>query len=148
MDISLRRVLGLYFLVTSLQFLPTAVFMLAVINSTGPNWILPAISFTQGVITAVAGLVLFRSSARTSDIPGSLVTPGIPVLLQLVGVYFVVGGLVSGVRPLFRLMFLNEVWASGVGSELAAAGIGILAGGLLIAQARPIANVLARYSAV
>jgi len=144
MEISFRRVLGLYFLVTSLQFLPAAVFMLGVINGTGPNWILPATSFTQGVITALAGLVLFRSRARINDVPGTLVTPSLPVLLELIGVYFIVSGLVHGVGPLFRLMFLNEVLARSVGSELAAAGVGILTGGLLIARARPIANALDR----
>ena len=148
MDIPLRRFLGLYFLVTSLQFLPATVFMLGVVNSAGPNWVLPAISFTQAVITALAGLVLFRPARRTSDAPASIVAPGIPTLLQIVGVYFAVSGLVSGTRPLFRLLFSNEVWARGVGTELAAAAVGIILGGLLITRARSIASVLARYSAV
>src|SRR5262249_30270046 len=99
MEMSLRRFLGLYFVVTSLQYLPAAVFMLGAINSTGPNWILPAISLTQGAITAVAGFVLYRSAASADESSGTLATPGVPVLVQLVGVYFVVAGLVGGIRP-------------------------------------------------
>jgi hypothetical protein len=148
MDISLRRFLGLYFLVTSLQYIPPALFMLGVINSLGPNWILPAISFTQGVITACAGFILFRSRPEALNVPGTISAPGIPVLLQLVGVYFLVDGVVGAVPPLFRLLFYSEVWAMSVGTELAAAAVEAVAGAVLITRTRPITKFLDSYSAV
>ena len=54
----------------------------------------------------------------------------------------------GGVRPAFRLVFLNEVTAPGVDSELAAAGVGVLAGRLLIARVRPIGSPAAQESAL
>jgi hypothetical protein len=147
MEISLRRILGLYFLVTSLQYIPLAVFMLGVQNTMGPNWIMPAIYVAQGVVIGVAGLVLFRSRWQVLDVPGTITAPGIASILQLAGVYFVVNGLAGAVGPLSRLFFFDEVWAIAVSSELAAGVVEALAGGVLITRSRGMAKYLESYLA-
>ena len=142
MELSLRRILGLYFLVISLQYIPAAVFMLAVENPMGPDWILPAVPFAQGVVTACAGLVLLRARSTAADVPGTIVVPSVDLLLQVVGVNFAVGGLVGTVRPLSGVLFLNEVWSVSVAGELAAAAAAVLAGGFLITRSSIVMKML------
>ena len=123
MEVPLRRALGLYFVVTALQYGPAALFMLGVRNTMGPNWILPAIPFTQGVVTAAAGLFLLRSPARPGEPTASIVVPPVQSVLQLFGIFFMVRGLVSAVRVLSPLVFSNYVLGVSAGSDLASSSL-------------------------
>jgi hypothetical protein len=147
METSFRRVLGLYFLVASLQYLPVALFMFGVQNPAGPKWILPAIPFAQGVVTALAGLFLFRSRSKSTEVAGTVTIPSIESILQLLGVFFAVSGLVASVRPLVDHLFFNEVWSISLGGSFAAAGASVLAGGFLLARPHTLAKLIEPYSA-
>ena len=53
MEILLRRLLGVYFVVSAVAFLPAAFFYFGVESTPGvPWWILPAIPLAQGIVFA------------------------------------------------------------------------------------------------
>jgi hypothetical protein len=142
----LKRALGLYFLVSSLAYIPAGIFMFGVQNPYGPAWVIPAIPLVQGLITAVAGLWLYRSGA-SNDVEVDLAWPPLESFLQLFGVYFAVGGLVSLARPLSSVLFFNESIGLSAGSNLASAATSIAIGGFLAARPQALASYLTRRTA-
>ena len=146
MQKSLRWALGLYFVVISLEYVPAALLMFGVQNTAGPNWILPAVPFFQGLVIAAAGVFLLRSASRSADVTGTIVVPPVESILQLFGVYFIVEGLVAFARTLSGLLFFNEVWSISLGSSLAAAGAYALLGGIPLSRPGTIARLIGPYS--
>jgi hypothetical protein len=51
METLLRRLLGLYFVITPLEYVPAALAYLAVENTFGPWWILPFVPLAQAAIS-------------------------------------------------------------------------------------------------
>lgn len=131
MEIILRRLLGLYFVVSAVAFVPAAFFYFGVENSPGPWWILPAIPLAQGVVFAVAGFLLIRQASRVVPAEQDLVFPPVQSLLQLMGVYFIVEGLSAVVRPAVDFWFFTETWFARFG-DFAAAGVWLVCGWILL----------------
>ena len=71
MEALLRRLLGVYFLVTSVAYVPAALAYLGVENSFGPWWILPIVPISQAVIFAGAGLLLLRRRSPEAVVAGT-----------------------------------------------------------------------------
>jgi hypothetical protein len=141
MDVLLKRALGVYFIVNSLTSIPAGIAMIGVENPFGPSWILPAVPLAQGLITAVAGVWLYRSGvpAETGVVPA---WPPIEGFLQLFGIYFVVGGLVSLARPVAGVLWFHETVGLSAGSTMVSAAASIAIGGCLVAQPGPLASLL------
>jgi hypothetical protein len=137
-----RYALGLFFVVSALEYIPASVFMLGVQNPYGPSWVIPAIPLVQGLINALAGVWLMRSG-RSDDVAASEAQwPTVKTILQLFGVYFAVGGVVSLARPASEVLFFNESMALGAGSSIASAVIAIVIGAYLIARPHPLSAYL------
>ena len=117
----IRCAAGLYFLVSAVQYIPAGLLMLGVESPYGPRWIVPAIPLAQGLVTAVAGFWLIRSSRGEIDATVERTWPSIESFLQLFGVYLVVGGLVASARPLSGGLFFHESFGLPAGGELASA---------------------------
>jgi hypothetical protein len=146
MEKLLRRLLGLYFIVTSVAYVPAGLFYLGIENTAGPWWILPIIPLTQGFIFAAAGLMLLHGqSAEGIPVGGGVVFPPVESLLQLSGVYFIVEGLSSGVRPGVDMWFVGETWWSRLGN-VAGAAVWVLAGWVLVKRPRAIVGLLSRHA--
>src|SRR6476659_8234113 len=94
MESVLRRLLGLYFVVWSFGYIPSALTFLAVDGSVGVRrWAVLVVPLMQGAVFCIAGLTLLRRHAEQPVPLGSgIVFPAVDVLLQLVGVYFIVEG--------------------------------------------------------
>ena len=133
MEILLRRLLGLYFVVSALAFVPAALFYVGVENTAGPWWILPAIPLAQGVVFAVAGLLLTRRPAPAVPLESGVVFPPVESLLQWLGVYFIVEGLSSAVRPGLDMLLFTESWWARVGN-FAAAAVWLVGGWILVSR--------------
>jgi uncharacterized membrane protein HdeD (DUF308 family) len=116
--------------------------MFGVQNLGGPDWILPATPFAQGLIAAGAGLLLLRSSDNPKYPTGSVVVPGIAALIQLFGVYFIVSGLVGLAGSLSRVVLLNEVSSRSVNGSFASAIASVIAGVILVARPVWIAGLM------
>jgi hypothetical protein len=144
METPLRRALGLYFVVVSLQYIPASLFMLGVENPVGPRWVLIAIPFAQGAIFAAAGMILFRSHDAQKQPTTSVVLPSSESIVQLFGVFFVARGLIALARPLAGFLFFNEIWSIGLGSELASAVASVLIGFVLLTWPRAITSLMKR----
>ena len=130
METLLRRILGLYFVITSLEYIPAALSYLAVENSVGPWWMLPVVPLSQAVIGIVAGLILLRGGSGAGDavpIGAGVVFPPLDALLKLLGVYFVVMGVGYLIEPAVNMWFLTEAWVARAGHF--AAAVAWLAGG-------------------
>lgn len=135
MPFTLRRAVGVYFLVTSLQSIPTAVFMLGVQNTFGPQWALWATPLAQGVVMALAGLWLVRSRPSADDRDETVSgAPSLETLVQLFGVYFTIEGLVSAANPLSSVLLFNEVWSASAGSRVASPVVSMALGLYLVAR--------------
>jgi len=141
MDVLLKRALGLYFLVSSLTYLPAGILMLGVQNPYGPAWIIPAVPLAQGVVTAAAGVWLYRSGP-SADADGVPDWPPVETFLQLFGVYFVAGGLVSLARPVAGVLWFHESIGVSAGSNMVSAMTSIAIGAVLLACPRPLASYL------
>ena len=59
--------------------------MFGVQNPAGPNWVLPAIPFFQGLVIAAAGVFLLRSPSGSADVT-TIAVPPVESILQLFGV--------------------------------------------------------------
>ncbi len=146
MEKLLRRLLGLYFIVSSVAYVPAGLFYLGVESTAGPWWILPTVPLMQGAIFAGAGLVLLRGEpAENVPLGSGVVFPAVEPLLQLFGLYFIVEGLSSGVRPAVDMWFFAESWWARLG-EAAAAAVWLLAGWLLVRRPRAVLGLLSRYA--
>lgn len=141
MEILLRRLLGLYFVVSAVAFVPSALFYLGVENTAGPSWILVAIPLAQAIVFAVAGVLLTRERAPLVPIESGLVFPPVPSLLQLLGVYFIVEGLSSAARPGIDMLFFSESWWARVGN-FAGAAVWLAAGWMLVSRPSVVADTL------
>ena len=87
MEILLRRLVGLYVLVSAVAFLPAAFFYFGVESAPRTRWwMLPAVSLAQGTVFAVGGLLLTRQPAPTVSLESGIVFPPVESLLQLLGV--------------------------------------------------------------
>jgi hypothetical protein len=141
MDVLLKRALGLYFMVNALTSIPAGIAMFGVQNPYGPSWILPAVPLTQGLITAVAGVWLYRSrpSAEAVILP---TWPSIESLLQLFGIYFVVEGLVFMARPVAGVLWFHETVGLTAGSTIVSAAASIALGVCLVAWPAALASLL------
>lgn len=130
MENLLRRLLGLYFVVAALAFVPAALFYIGVENASGPWWLLPAVPLAQGVVFGTAGFLLSRLPRPAVPVETRVVFPPMESLLQLLGVYFIVEGLSSAVRPGVDMWFFSETWFSRLGN-LAGAAVWLVAGWIL-----------------
>ena len=144
MEILLRRLLGLYFLIMSFGYIPAALSYLGVGNAYGPWWVLPVVPLSQAVIFSVAGLILLRRSADAVSLGAGMVFPPVDSLLQLVGVYFIVIGLGSAVAPAVNMLFVGETWVARVGN-FAAAVVWVAGGLFLVTRPQAVLNFLTRY---
>jgi hypothetical protein len=145
METLLRRLLGLYFIVTSVAYVPAALFYFGVENSAGPWWILPVLPLAQGAIFAAAGLMLLRGQSEEAvPVGAGLVFPPVESLLQLLGVYFIVQGLSSGVQPGVEMWFFGETWFTRFGN-FAGAAVWLSAGWILVKRPRAVLGVLSRH---
>jgi NADH:ubiquinone oxidoreductase subunit 4 (subunit M) len=141
MEILLRRLLGLYFVVSAVAFVPAALFYLGVQNAAGPWWVMPAVPLAQAVVFAVAGLVLVRQRARHLAADGGVVFPPVPSLLQLLGVYFIVEGASAAVGPAVDMLFLSEgAWARF--GNVTAAAVWLVAGWTLVRRPQMVADAV------
>ena len=148
MESLLRRLLGLYLIITAVAYVPAALFYLGIDNAAGPWWILPTVPLMQGVILAVAGLMLLHShSAEGIQAGAGVVFPPVESLLQLFGVYFIVQGLSSGVQSGVDMWFFGESWWSRVGN-VAAAAVWLLAGWIVVKCPRAVLGLLSRGATV
>jgi hypothetical protein len=146
MEIVLRRLLGLYFVVSAVAYVPTALFYLGVENTAGPSWILVAIPLAQAIVFAVAGILLSRERAPLLPIEsGGLVFPPIPSLLQLLGLYFIVEGLSAAARPGIDMMFFSENWWARVGN-FAGAAVWLAAGWVLVSRPSVVTDTLSDWA--
>jgi hypothetical protein len=144
METLLRRLLGMYFVVTSIAYVPTALAFLGVESSFSPWWLVPAVPASQAVILFAAGLVLLRR--RPSDgipVTDGVVFPPIESLLQLAGLFFIVTGLASLVQPTVDMLLVTESWSARLGS-FAAAAVWCLAGSVFVTRPRQLVQVLRR----
>jgi hypothetical protein len=147
MESLLRRLLGLYFVILSFGYVPGALAYLGVENAFGPNWVLLFVPFSQAVIFSVAGLVLLRThSADAVPLGPGLVLPALDSLLQLAGIYFIVTGLGSAVRPVVDMLFVTETWVARVGN-LSAAAVWLAGGYVLVSRPQAVLQTLTRQRA-
>jgi len=142
MEILLRRLLGVYFVVSAVAFLPAAFFYFGVESTPGvPWWILPAIPLAQGIVFAVAGFLLSRQPAPAVNLQSGIVFPPVESLLQLLGVNFIVEGLSAAVRPALNMLFFTESWWAVVGN-FAAAVVWLAAGWMIYRRPENVLNGL------
>lgn len=142
MQTHIRYALGLYFIVSALEYIPASIFTVGVQNPYGPWWAIPAIPLAQGVVNAVAGVWLFRSGRSEDGAPIDLQWPTAEAVLQLFGVYSVVGGLVSLARPLFGVLLFSETIGFSAGASIASSATAIAIGAYLLARPHPLASYL------
>jgi hypothetical protein len=142
-----RRLLGVYFVVTSVASVPAALASLGIQNPFGPWWILPLVPMAQGVIFAGAGLLLLRQRSPEAVPAGAgVVFPPMESLLQLWGVYFIVAGLTSLVQPMAGMILVAQSWPARIGGFVEAA-VWCLAGLGLVTRPRRVSERLRRYTA-
>jgi hypothetical protein len=142
-----RYALGLYFIVSALAYIPAGIFTIGVQNPYGPSWVIPAIPLVQGLINAVAGIWLIRSGRSGVVAAVESGWPTVETVLQLFGVYSVVGGLVALARPAVGVLFFNESVGLSAGSSIASAVVAIVIGAYLVARPQPLASYLRERAA-
>jgi len=142
METLLRRLLGLYFVITSLGYVPMTLAYLGVENSFGPWWMLPLVPLSQAVIFSAAGVILLRTRSQ-EDVPlgPGVIFPPVESLLQLTGVYFIVTGLGSIARPAVDMLLMTESWVARLGN-FAAAAVWLLGGWVLVKRPRAVLEAL------
>jgi uncharacterized membrane protein HdeD (DUF308 family) len=132
------RLLGVYFIVEGALYLPNAVVMSAMGlpegTSRSPLVVAPLV---QGAISIVAGALLLTLTGRTpSPAPPTIdVQDGLAVALQLLGVFFVVGGISTAARPAVDMVYSGTEWQFRFG-EFGPAAVGVAAGILLAMRPR------------
>ena len=129
MELVLRRLLGLYFVVWSFGYIPSALTFLAVDSSVGVRrWPVLVVPLLQGTVFCMAGLTLLRRhSEQPVPLGSSIVFPAVDALLQLVGVYFIVEGGASLMRPAVDMMLFTQSWWARFGTFMQ--GAVLIAGG-------------------
>ena len=132
------RLLAVYFIIEGALYLPNAVVMSAMGLPDGTNRTpLIVVPIVQGAISIVAGALLLMVAGRTSN-PASAtidVHDGPIVALQLLGVFFLVGGLSAAARPALDMVYTGTEWQFRFG-EFGAAAVGAAAGLLLTTRPR------------
>ena len=146
MESTLRRILGMYFVVSSLQYVPAAAMVYGIQNTIGPQWLLSLIPLTQGALTAAAGVWLLRAGPHVEDAT-SVIAPPVETFVQLFGVYFIVNGLVALANPLSGVLFFHEVWSLSAGSRVASAIASVSIGLYLVARPTAIGSFLRKQIA-
>jgi hypothetical protein len=136
------RVLAVYFVVTGCLALPNALYALGLEAPDLRLWVLVMVPILHGTISMVAGLLLLKRTRIGADAPGSTSPQLLPLLLQLIGVYFVVGGVITATGPLIEVLLLSETWLLR-GGELGRGIVELVAGVILILQPHRIARSLA-----
>ncbi len=147
MTSSLHRALGAYFVVSALQFVPAAVFMMGVENTYGPQWLLWAMPLTQGLVTAMAGLWLLRRPAPGGDSAATVVSPPVDTLVQLFGLTVLVGGVVDLANPVSSVLLFDEVWSASAVTRIASPVASVAIGLYLVARAGAVARFLTHQAA-
>jgi hypothetical protein len=147
METLFRRLLGLYFVILSFAYVPTTLAFLGVENAFGPRWVLLFVPLSQAVIFLVAGLILLRKyPAEAVSLGSGVVFPALDSLLQLVGVYFIVTGLGSAVRPAVDMLFFTEAWVARLGSFMEAAVL-LVGGYALVKHPQAVLKTLTKQTA-
>ena len=134
MESILKRILGTYFVVSALEYVPAALYLLGVRNAAGPQWVLAAVPILQGLVTAVAGFWLLRTPGSYDAATIAPLIGDVETLVQLFGMYFLVIGLVGIASPLSGLLFFNEVWSISAGGSVASALTSIVIGVYLMVR--------------
>jgi hypothetical protein len=141
------RILGVYLIVEGALSATGAVSAAGMGLPDGSNRVMFVLApIFQAVVSIVAGALLVnvgRHTSRSSTVSVVHVhTLSAP--LQLLGIYFLVGALVAAARPAVEIMFVSQPWQFRVGA-FGAAGVGAVAGVLLIARAKQIAQKLNNF---
>jgi hypothetical protein len=136
----------MYFVVSSLQYVPAAAMVYGIQNTVGPQWLLSLIPLTQGALTAAAGVWLLRTGAPVKD-STSVIAPPVETFVQLFGVYFVVDGLVALADPLSGVLLFNEVWSLSAGSRVASSVASVSIGLYLVTRPTAIGSFLRKQIA-
>jgi hypothetical protein len=145
MEALFRRMLGLYFVITSLGYVPAALAYLGVENAYGPWWILPIVPIADALVFSVAGLLLLRTRPDEAVPQGpGIVFPPLDSLLPLMGLFFIVEGLESAIRPAVDMLFVTEAWVVRVGS-FAAAIVWLVGGWILVTRPQAVLGALTRH---
>ena len=143
--ITVRRALGVYFLVSALVALPGMLASLgAEPTESSSRWLLPVVFFGQSAVMGVAGWWLVRGAVSRPDTADPIWPhSGLRIVLQVVGIYFVVSGLVSVVEWSAALMLVERSWFSV--QHFAGAAAMLAAGILLVARPTAIAQRIAAF---
>jgi len=128
-----KRLLGIYLLVQACLHIASILQIWGIVMPEGSrNSGIIAGAVVQGLILGVVGAVLVRSRSSTA---GTAVS--VPVArfhqeaVQLLGLFFLVGGLTSLASPLVGAFLVEAEWGFRAG-QIAAAAIELAAGALLV----------------
>jgi hypothetical protein len=127
------RLLAVYFIIEGTLYFPNAVVMSAMGLPEGTSRIpLVVAPLVQGALSIVAGALLLMFAGRTSNLaPATIdVHDGPIVALQLLGVFFVVGGISAAARPALDMVYTGTEWQFRFG-EFGPAAVAVAAGMLL-----------------
>jgi hypothetical protein len=132
------RLLAVYFIVEGALYLPNAVVMTVMGLPEGTSRIALVIApLVQGAISIVAGALLLMLAERTpGPAPAAIAGHDGPIVaLQLLGIFFLVGGISAAARPAFDLVYTGTAWQFRFG-DFASAAVGVSAGLLLAMRPR------------
>lgn len=129
------RLLAVYFIVEGTLYLPNALFVSSAAMGLpeGSNRLaFVAIPLMQAAIAILSGVLLLMLAGRMRmTAPATIdVQDGLAVALQLLGVFFVVGGLSAAVRLAMDMLYIDSTWQFRLG-EFSSAVVGVAAGLLL-----------------
>ena len=143
--ITTRRALGVYFVVTGLTTAPQIFLAFTVEMPEGTNrWWMPMTVAGQAGILLIAGWWLARRAAIGAEIvDAGWLLGALKIVLQVLGVYFVVSGLVSVVEWSAALMLVERSWFSV--QHFAGAAAMLAAGLVLVARPTAVAQRIAAF---
>jgi hypothetical protein len=136
-----RQTLAIYFFVVGLLYLPDILSAFGTPAEGNSVWMLVVILLCQVVIAIGAAVVLFRITPRIdSDVASAM-----PMIIQLLGIYFVVEGLTRVVVSGGNALMFTATWQVRM-SDFAGAIVGVGAGLLLVMSPRRVAATIASLS--
>lgn len=130
MNSTVRRGLGIYFIVSGALLVPAVLYGLAVETVGIQQWAVAAVPGIQAIVAAVAGWYLVRTSTAGPDVTAAApVHSNLPLALQLLGVYLAVEGITDTIRPVVDMIVVTSAWeyrAASLAAGLIHAGLGLV----------------------
>lgn len=144
--ITIRRALGVYFVVTGLITAPQ-IFMSFVFEPPEgtSRWLIPVTVVGQCAVALIAGWWLVRGAAIGAEAGDTALPHGaLKIVLQVLGIYFLVEGAAAGAEWVTALLVISQSWEISA-EHFAEAAVRLAAGLLLVTRPTAIAQRIAAF---